>query len=287
MSRSAAVICLVGTATACSGGHAKSQQPLPTTTSTTLSLTAINVDKKVNAGGFVVNLMTAELTGPQALLKIQAQVTNTLPSPQEFNPILTVTSGGTTYDGQAARNPTVSAGASVPVELDVGVDPTFKISDAVIIFGNTTKNQATVPLGATGRYVPLLDVAATPPAPVTAGDQTFTFTKAVVSAYRYDGTELDTGTQELILTVSVKNADPQYSYAVDGSDFKFTNGTETLSSSVVKFLSANAGGTVDSARVYADVDNYKPGPITLTIVGTDRQQNTVRQTTTVNLPPLG
>ncbi|MHB8466012.1 MAG: hypothetical protein ACYDD7_14425, partial [Acidimicrobiales bacterium] len=222
MTRLAAVVALVGL-TACNGGHAKPSPPTPTTTVTSTTLppsVVLAVDKLVDAEGFVVDIQTAATPGTRGVLKMQTAVTNALPSPQEFNPIITVTSAGKTYDGVAAKNPTISSGATVPVELDVGVDPSFSASDAVVIFGNTTKNQATVPLGSAGKYVGLLDVSTPPPAPVTAGDQTFTFTKAVISAFRYDGTELDAGTEELILTLSVKNNDPQYSYAVDGSDFK-------------------------------------------------------------------
>jgi hypothetical protein len=272
---------------ACSGGGSKSDVAPTTTqqTTTTTSAKVKAVNKRANAGDFIVEIRTAD--PHDNLLKMQASVTNTLSSPQEFNPIFTVTSAGKTYDGAAAKNPTISSGATVAVELDVAVDTTFTIADAVVIFGNTSKNQATIPLGSTGSYVSLLDVPATPPAPVTVGEQVFRFTRAVVSAFGYDGTNLDAGTEELILTFSVTNSDPQYSYAIAGSDFKFVNGGETLVSSVVKDVSVNSGGTVNGARVYADVDNYRPGTvITMTVIGSDSHQANVTQTVQVSLPPL-
>ena len=276
-----------GLLVSCSGGGTKPPPPAPTTTSSTVPA-IVSVNKTVNSGGFLVDILTADAQSTRGVVTMKAAVTNTLPAPQEFNPTFTMSASGRTYDGTSAKTPTITAGATVPVELDVPVDPTFTIDEAVLIFGNSTKNQATVPLGHAGKYVALLDAPAVPPAPVTAGQQAFTFSAAVVSSYRYDGTELDAGTAELVLTVSVANHDPRYSYAVDSSTFRFVTGAETLNSGVVKVASVNAGGAIDHAVVYADVDRYKPGAtVTLTVVGTDAAQTNVTQVASITLPNLG
>lgn len=250
----------------------------------------MNVAKSINYEEFAVSILTAEVRPGDNQLRLLTQVTNTLVSPQEFNPTFNVTSAGQTYEGRSAKNPTIAPGSAtpVPVELDVGIDPRFTMADAVIIFGNTTKNQPTVPLGPGGtKFVPLLDVAAQVPAAVTAGLQEFTFTNATVSAYEYDGNELDAGTRELQLTLSVHNNDPAHGFKIDGTDFKFVNGAETLNSAVVKNATANAGGSVNKVRVYADVDNYVPGAtLIVTVVGADAQQARVATPLTIVLPAL-
>jgi hypothetical protein len=276
----------------CGGGGKKKPPAVAAPTTSTTSTTVppvVNVAKTINYEEFTVAVLTAEARPADNVLKLLTQVTNTLSSPQEFNPTFNVTSAGETYEGRAAKNPTIAPNAAVPVpvELDVGIDTRFTMSDAVIIFGNTTKNQPMLPLGTSGKFVPLLDVAAQVPGAVTVGEQVFTFTNAAVSAFEYDGSELDAGTRELQLTMSVHNNDPAHPFKIDGTDFKFVNGAETLNSAVVKPATANAGGSVNKVRVYADVDNYAPGgTLGVTIVGADAQQGKVGTPLTIALPPL-
>jgi hypothetical protein len=280
--RSAAGVCaaLVLFA-ACGGGSHSSSTVRPTTT---LPSSVMPVNKTVNYAGFSVDLQLAELHG--AVLRLSTEATNNLPSPQLFNPTFVVTSAGRTYEGIPAQTPTVSPAGTVAVELDVNVDVTFLASDAVVVFGNTGKNQAMIPLGAGGTFIPLLDVSLPLPAPVTAGEQVFSFLKARLSAYTYDGSQLDAGTEELTLTMTVTNSDPQNSYDIDGSDFKFVNGAETLNSSNVKDVSVNPGGAA-TTQTYADIDNFRAGAaITMTIIGADRQQNNVSRTLTITAPPV-
>jgi hypothetical protein len=249
------------------------------------------VNKTFDYDELTVDVMTAAVR--DGVLRLQTQVTNVLSSPQQFNPLFTVASAGESYEGRASTYPTIAGAGQVPgpvpvpVELDATVDARFTMSDAVLTFGNETKNQAVIPLGSAGAFVPLLDVEGPLPAPLTVGEQSFTFTGSSVSAYGYDGSELNAGTRELVLRMSVANADPAHGYTVDGTVMRFVSGSESLSSGAINNATLNPGGTARNVRFFADIDNYKAGAsLTITIAGADAQQARISQTISLTLPAL-